>query len=54
MGLGVILIAVGYFSDIPGGWAAVAYLVGAVAVVTAAAGFCPAWKLLGINTCRRQ
>jgi hypothetical protein len=52
MGLGIILIAVGYFADIPGGWAAAVYLIGAVAVVTAA-GICPAWKVLGINTCGR-
>lgn len=54
MGLGIILIAIGYFADIPGGWAAAVYLIGAVAVVTAAAGFCPAWKVLGINTCGRM
>jgi hypothetical protein len=53
VGLGVILIAVGYFAAIPGPWAVAAYVIGAVAVVTAAAGFCPAWRLLGINTCAK-
>lgn len=51
--LGVVLIAVGYFAAIPGPWAIAAYVIGAVAVVTAAAGFCPAWRFLGINTCGR-
>ncbi|MBI4401158.1 MAG: DUF2892 domain-containing protein [Nitrospirae bacterium] len=49
--LGVILIGVGYFAGLPTVGAIVAYLVGAVAILTAAVGFCPAWKLFGINTC---
>lgn len=49
--LGAILIAVGYLADLPTAGVIVIYLVGAVAVVTGVAGFCPAWKLLGINTC---
>ena len=31
---------------------AVLFIAAAVAFVTAAAGFCPLWKVLGINTCR--
>ena len=27
------------------------YVIGAVALVTGTIGFCPAWMLLGINTC---
>jgi uncharacterized membrane protein HdeD (DUF308 family) len=49
--LGVVLIGVGYLADLPTGAAVAVYLVGAVAVITGLAGFCPAWKLLGINTC---
>ncbi len=54
LGLGIILIAVGYFSALSGAAAAAVYLIGAVAIVTAAAGFCPAWKLFGINTCPKS
>jgi hypothetical protein len=52
--LGVVLIAVAYFAAFPA-WAALTlYLVGAIAIGTAAIGFCPAWKLAGINTCGTQ
>lgn len=49
--LGVTLIAVGYLAELPTAGAMVAYVVGAIALVTGAVGFCPAWKLFGINTC---
>jgi hypothetical protein len=49
--VGIALIAVGAFAGLPGGWTAAALVVGTVALVTGALGFCPAWKLLGINTC---
>lgn len=49
--LGVALLGVGYFAEIPTGGAIAAYVVGAVALLTGAVRFCPAWKLLGINTC---
>ncbi|HEV8540056.1 MAG TPA: DUF2892 domain-containing protein [Nitrospiraceae bacterium] len=52
--LGIILMAVGYFTAIPEGAAIAAYLVGAIALVTGVAGFCPAWKLFGLNTCRTK
>lgn len=49
--LGIALIGIGYLAALPS-WAAMAtYVVGAVALVTGAWGFCPAWKLFGINTC---
>ena len=38
----VVLIAVGYFV-LSSGWATAAYLLGAVLVLTAAFGFCPAY-----------
>ena len=49
--LGVICISAGAFAGLPTWGAAVAYVVGAVALGTGAVGFCLAWKLLGINTC---
>lgn len=49
--LGAVLVAAGYLADLPMAAVILTYLVGAVALVTGVAGFCPAWKLLGINTC---
>ncbi|MBI4402497.1 MAG: DUF2892 domain-containing protein [Nitrospirae bacterium] len=49
--LGLVLLAVGAFAGLPTWGMAAAYGVGAVALVTGAIGFCPAWFLLGMNTC---
>lgn len=49
--LGIVLIAVGYTAGISQEAAIAVYVVGAIALVTGAVGFCPAWKLFGINTC---
>lgn len=49
--LGVTLVGVGAFAGLPIWGTAVAYVVGAVALLTGAVGFCPAWKMFGINTC---
>ncbi len=49
--LGIALISIGYLASLPSWGAMAAYVVGAVALVTGAWGFCPAWKLFGINTC---
>ena len=49
--VGLVLLAAGAFAGLPAGWTAVAFIVGAVALITGALGFCPAWSLLGINTC---
>jgi hypothetical protein len=51
LALGVLLIALAYGSTFPQWAAVVCYLAGAVAIGTGLGGFCPAWKLLGINTC---
>ena len=52
--LGIVLISVGYTADLPQGGAIAAYAVGVIALGTAAMGFCPAWKLFGINTCQAK
>ena len=52
--LGILLIAVGYMADLSQGAAIAAYAVGVIALGTAAMGFCPAWKLFGINTCQAK
>ncbi|MEW6544649.1 MAG: DUF2892 domain-containing protein [Nitrospirota bacterium] len=49
--LGIILLGIGSFAELPAAGTAVAFIVGAVALVTGAIGFCPAWALFGINTC---
>jgi hypothetical protein len=49
--LGVVLIGAGAFAGFPTWGTAAALVVGAVALLTGAVGFCPAWKLFGINTC---
>ncbi|MEW6245083.1 MAG: DUF2892 domain-containing protein [Nitrospirota bacterium] len=49
--LGIVLLGVGAFAELPPWGAGIAFVVGAVALVTGAIGFCPAWKLFGINTC---
>ncbi len=51
IGLGVILLAVGYLAGFPGWLSVVAYLLGAVALVTGLVRFCPLWAALRINTC---
>jgi uncharacterized membrane protein len=36
-----------------GAWAVVWWVVAALAIITAAVGFCPLYRLVGINTCKR-
>ena len=52
--VGGTLVTVGYLADISMGAVIAVYLVGAVALVSGIAGFCPAWKLMGIDTCRAK
>ena len=49
--LGIALVAIATIGALPTGMMIVLYVIGAVALVTGAVGFCPAWTLLGINTC---
>ncbi|WP_447976925.1 YgaP family membrane protein [Candidatus Nitrospira bockiana] len=51
MVLGLVLLALATFGGLPSGWMIAFYIVGAVALLTGAIGYCPAWMLLGINTC---
>ena len=48
--LGVILLTMAFFVELPTWGAVVASVVGAVAFITGAVGFCPAWLLFGIDT----
>lgn len=54
VGLGIILLSLGVFVGLPALGVGLAYLVGAIALVTGVIGYCPAWSLFGINTCPRQ
>ncbi|MGH7231767.1 MAG: YgaP family membrane protein [Nitrospiraceae bacterium] len=49
--VGVLLLSLGLFGGLTGWQAGLADGVGAIALLSGAFGFCPAWKLLGINTC---
>ncbi|MGB2676188.1 MAG: DUF2892 domain-containing protein [Candidatus Acidiferrum sp.] len=49
--LGIVLIALGLSHVVTGGLAIAAYVVGAIALVTGVFRYCPAWSVLGINTC---
>jgi hypothetical protein len=49
--VGFAVLAIATLAALPAGLMIALYVIGAVAVVTGAIGFCPAWALLGINTC---
>jgi uncharacterized membrane protein HdeD (DUF308 family) len=48
--LGIALLVLGFLHVVTGTFAIVAYIVGAVALVTGLVRFCPAWSIFGINT----
>ena len=52
--LGGLLIAAALVFDFPTWGTATLSVVGIVALLTGAVGYCPAWTLLGINTCRTK
>lgn len=49
----VVLAALVVTGQITGTWAIVASVVAAVFIGTSVVGFCPAYRLLGMNTCPR-
>lgn len=49
--VGIALLGVGAFAGLPVEAMAAALIVGTVALVTGAIGYCPLWTLLGLNTC---
>ena len=52
---GLALLWFGFMSGmVAAPWSWVAGVVGVVLLVTAAMGFCPAYKVLGIETCRAK
>lgn len=52
--IGLGFLAMSIFADLPASWMAVALAIGTIALATGAIGFCPAWKLLGVNTCSTE
>ena len=52
--VGILVIALGAFAGLPPVGTAVALVVGTIALVTGAIGYCPLWALLGMNTCPRE
>lgn len=48
---GILVIGVGAFATLPPIGTAIALVVGTIALVTGAIGYCPLWALLGMNTC---
>jgi Inner membrane protein YgaP-like, transmembrane domain len=52
--LGLALLALGFGHVVTGTWGAVAYTLGAVALVTGLLRFCPAWSVSGINSCEAK
>ncbi len=49
--LGIALLILSALHIITGTLMVVAYVVGAVALITGLIGFCPAWAVFGIKTC---
>ena len=49
--VGILALGLGAFAGLPPVATAVALVVGTIALVTGAIGYCPLWTLLGVNTC---
>lgn len=49
--VGIIALGIGAFAGLPPVGTGVALVVGTIALVTGAIGFCPLWTVFGINTC---
>jgi hypothetical protein len=48
--VGIVLLLLSFLHVVTGALAIVAYIVGAVALITGIVRFCPAWAVLGIGT----
>ncbi len=49
--LGLLFLALAVFGNMPVAGAWLLGIIGAIALVTGAVGFCPAWLLFKMNTC---
>ena len=52
--VGALLLGLALFGGMPTAGMWVLGVIGAIALVTGAVGFCPAWTLFGINTCHTK
>jgi hypothetical protein len=52
--VGIALLGMGAFAGLPPVGTGIMFVLGTIALVTGAIGFCPAWTLLGINTCQTK
>lgn len=50
----VVLVAFYFYGQVSGGWGILWLVTALVLAVTAITGFCPLYKLLGIDTCVAQ
>ena len=50
--LGGLLVIAAVFLQLPTWGTTILGVVGAVSVLTGTVGYCPAWSIFGINTCR--
>lgn len=51
--VGIVLIGIGAFAGLSVWGTSILLILGGIALVTGAIGFCPLWTLVGINTCQR-
>ena len=49
--LGIVLIGIGVFANLPLIGTAIVLALGSIALLTGVIGYCPLWSLLGFNTC---
>ena len=54
VGVGFLLLALSGFSLLPGWGDLVLMIAGLIALLTGIIGYCPAWQVMGINTCPRK
>mgnify|MGYP000094279096 CR=1 FL=1 len=52
--LGITLLAIGGLTALPVWGTVVTLAIGMVALVSGMMGFCPAWRVFGINTCHHD
>lgn len=51
--LGVVLLAVALAAGLEGAGKIVLMVVGGIALLTGAIGFCPLYRIVGLSTCKR-
>ena len=52
--IGLFFIVLGLNTGITSFWGFVVFLVGLIAAVTGSIGFCPLYKVIGLNSCKSE